>query len=67
MAIATPIATTERLAPRANPDPTRTHGCAEYAHVRRASGLGRHLAYFALTDERTDGPLDERRTPSVRA
>jgi hypothetical protein len=63
MAIATPIAPPERLAPCANPDPRQTYSCPECGHVLRVSGLGRHRAYFELTDERADEPVMNRVCP----
>lgn len=56
MAIATPIAPPERLAPCASPDPRQTYSCPECEHVLRVSDLGRHRAQFELTDERADEP-----------
>lgn len=57
MAIATLIASAERVAPSANLDPRRSYSWPECGHVLRVSDLGRHRAYFELTDERADDPV----------
>ena len=57
------IASTERPAPSAKPDPRRTCSCSECGHVLRVSGLGRHRVYFELGDERSDDPVMNRACP----
>ena len=63
MAVATLIAPAGRLAPSAKPDPRRTYTCPECGHVLRVLGLGRHRAYYELTDDRADDPVVNRVCP----
>ena len=66
MAIATLIATTERLGPCANPDPRRTYGClsARTFSACRLSDVTVRTS-SSPTSEHTN--RSERRMPSVRA
>lgn len=70
MASGTLIAPSERLVPPDRLEPSaklesrRTYGCPECGHVLRVSGLGRHRAYFELTDELLDDPVMNRVCPA---
>lgn len=64
MASATLIAPAERLAPSANPDPRPTYSGPECGHILRVSGLGRHRAYFELTDKQAEDPVINRVCPA---